>query len=64
MILTIIFLIAFAVMAIVTVVSAIIGGLGFVVIFGDIIVFGLVIYWIMKKILKKEAKDKESEAQK
>lgn len=64
MILTIVFLIAFVVMATVTVVSAIIGGLGFVVIFGDIIVFGLVIYWIVKKILKKEAKDKESEAQK
>ena len=64
MILTIIFLIAFAVMAIVTVASAIIGGLGFAVIFGDVIVFGLVIYWIVKKILKKEAKDKESEAQK
>ena len=64
MILTIIFLIALIVTAIVTVVSAIIGGLGFVVIFGDIIVFGLIIYWIVKKILKKEAKDKESEAQK
>ena len=58
MILTIIFLIALIVTAIVTVVSAIIGGLSFVVIFGDIIVFGLVIYWIVKKILKKEAKDK------
>lgn len=64
MILTIIFLIALIVTAIVTVVSAIIGGLSFVVIFGDIIVFGLVIYWIVRKILKKEAKDKESEAQK
>ena len=53
MILTIIFLIALIVTAIVTVVSAIIGGLSFVVIFGDIIVFGLVIYWIVKKILKK-----------
>ena len=64
MILTIIFLIALIVTAIVTVVSAIIGGFSFVVIFGDIIVFGLIIYWIVKKILKKEAKDKESEAQK
>lgn len=64
MILTIIFLIALIVTAIVTVVSAIIGGFGFAVIFGDVIVFGLVIYWIVKKILKKEAKDKESEAQK
>lgn len=53
MILTIIFLIALIVTAIVTVVSAIIGGLSFVVIFGDIIVFGLIIYWIVKKILKK-----------
>ena len=53
MILTIIFLIACVVMATVTVVSAIIGGFSFVVIFGDIIVFGLVIYWIVKKILKK-----------
>ena len=58
MILTIIFLIALIVTAIVTVVSAIIGGFGFAVIFGDVIVFGLVIYWIVKKILKKEAKDK------
>ena len=58
MILTIIFLIALIVTAIVTVVSAIIGGLGFVVIFGDILVFGLVIYWIVKKIIKKEAKTK------
>lgn len=64
MILTIIFLIALIVTAIVTAVSAIIGGFGFAVIFGDVIVFGLVIYWIVKKILKKEAKDKESEAQK
>ena len=64
MILTIIFLIALIVTAIITVVSAIIGGFGFAVIFGDVIVFGLVIYWIVKKILKKEAKDKESEAQK
>ena len=64
MILTIIFLIALIVTAIVTVVSAIIGGFGFAVIFGDVIVFGLIIYWIVKKILKKEAKDKESEAQK
>ena len=53
MILTIIFLIALIVTAIVTVVSAIIGGFGFVVIFGDVIVFGLIIYWIVKKILKK-----------
>ncbi len=53
MILTIIFLIAFVVMATATVVSAIIGGFSFVVIFGDIIVFGLIIYWIVKKILKK-----------
>lgn len=53
MILTIIFLIAFIVMATATVVSAIIGGFSFVVIFGDIIVFGLIIYWIVKKILKK-----------
>lgn len=53
MILTIIFLIALIVTAIVTVVSAIIGGLGFAVIFGDVIVFGLIIYWIVKKILKK-----------
>ena len=64
MILTIIFLIAFVVMATATVVSAIIGGFSFVVIFGDVIVFGLIIYWIVKKILKKEAKHKESEAQK
>ena len=64
MILTIIFLIAFVVMAIVTVVSAIIGGLGFAVIFGDVIVFGLIIYWIVKKTLKKEAETKKSEAQK
>ena len=64
MILTIIFLIALIVTAIVTVVSAIIGGFSFVVIFGDIIVFGLVIYWIVKKILKKEAKAKEGETQK
>lgn len=53
MILTIIFLIACVVMATATVVSAIIGGFSFVVIFGDIIVFGLVVYWIVKKILKK-----------
>ena len=53
MILTIIFLIAFVVMATTTVVSAIIGGFSFVVIFGDIIVFGLVVCWIVKKILKK-----------
>ena len=53
MILTIIFLIALIVTAIVTVVSAIIGGFSFVVIFGDIIVFGLIIYWIVKKVLKK-----------
>lgn len=53
MILTIIFLIALIITAIATVVSAIIGGLSFVVIFGDIIVFGLIIYWIVKKILKK-----------
>ena len=53
MILTIIFLIAFVVMATATVVSAIIGGFSFVVIFGDIIVFGLVVYLIVKKILKK-----------
>ena len=58
MILTIIFLIALIVTAIVTVVSAIIGGFSFVVIFGDIIVFGLIIYWIVKKILEKEAKTK------
>ena len=64
MILTIIFLIALIVTAIVTVVSAIIGGFGFVVIFGDVIAFGLIIYWIVKKILKKEAKTKKSEAQK
>ena len=64
MILTIIFLIALVVTAIVTVVSAIIGGFSFVVIFGDIIVFGLIIYWIVKKILKKEAKAKEGETQK
>ena len=61
MILTIIFLIALIVTAIVTVVSAIIGGFGFAVIFGDVIVFGLIIYWIVKKILKKEAKAKEDE---
>ena len=53
MILTIIFLIALIITAIVTVVSAIIGGFSFVVIFGDIIAFGLIIYWIVKKILKK-----------
>ena len=64
MILTIIFLIALIVTAIVTVVSAIIGGFGLVVIFGDVIVFGLIIYWIVKKILKKEAKAKEDETQK
>ena len=64
MILTVIFLIALIVTAIVTVVSAIIGGLGSEVIFGDVIVFGLIIYWIVKKILKKEAKAKEDETQK
>lgn len=64
MILTIIFLIALIVTAIVTVVSAIIGGLGFAVIFGDVIVFGLIIYWIVKKTLKKEEKTKKSETQK
>ena len=64
MILTVIFLIALIVTAIVTVVSAIIGGLGFAVILGEVIVFGLIIYWIVKKILKKEAKAKEDETQK
>ena len=59
MILTIIFLIAFVVMAIVTVVSAVIGGLGFAVIVGDVIVCRLIIYWITKKILEKEAKAKK-----
>ena len=59
MILTVIFLIALIVTAIVTVVSAIIGGLGFAVIFGDVIVFGLIIYWIVKKTLKKEAETKK-----
>ena len=59
MILTIIFLIALIVTAIVTVVSAIIGGFGFAVIFGDVIVFGLIICWIVKKILKKQAKTKK-----
>ena len=59
MILTIIFLIAFVVMATVTVVAAIVGGLGVAVIFGDVIVFGLITYWIVKKILKKEAKTKK-----
>ena len=59
MILTIIFLIALIVTAIVTVVSAIIGGLSFAVIFGDVIVFGLIIYWIVKKTLKKEAETKK-----
>ena len=58
MILTIIFLIAFVVMAIVTVVSAVIGGFSFAMVFGDVIVFGLIIYWIVKKILKKEEKTK------
>ena len=59
MILTIIFLIALIVTAIVTVVSAIIGGLSFAVICGDVIVFGLIIYWIVKKILKKEEETKK-----
>ena len=59
MILTIIFLIEFFVKATVTVVAAIVGGLGVAVIFGDVIVFGLIIYWIVKKTLKKEAETKK-----
>ena len=54
-ILTVLALIA----VVVTVLSILVGGIGFVVAFGDLIVAVLVIYWICKWILTRHKKKKD-----
>lgn len=54
MILTTIFLITVIAVAITMLITAIIGGLSFAVAFGDVIVFGLVVYLIVRYCQKKK----------
>lgn len=54
MILTTIFLIMVIAMAITTVVTVLVGGITFAVAFGDVIVFGLVVYLIVRYCQKKK----------
>lgn len=63
MILTTIFLITVIAVAITMLITAIIGGLSFAVAFGDVIVFGLVVYLIVRYCQKKK-NSKEDETQK
>lgn len=56
MILTFMALCTLIVLAVGFFVVTLIGGGAFLVIFGDIIIFGLVIYWIIKKITRSKKK--------
>lgn len=57
MILFTILLVTFIVFAIAALISAIIGGISIAVAFGDIIVFGLIV-WMVVKILKRKKNKK------
>lgn len=58
MILFTILLVTFIVFAIAALISAIIGGISLAVAFGDIIVFGLIV-WLIVKIFRKKKNKKE-----
>lgn len=63
MIMTIIVLFMVLVLTAVMLVSAIIGGVSFIMVFGDALVFALVVYLIVKAFKKMNSK-KEGETQK
>lgn len=54
MILFTLLMIALVVFAIITIITILIGGVGFIVIFGDLIICILLIAWIIKHFLKKK----------
>lgn len=54
MILTTILILIALIAAIVGIITLVAGGVGFIVVFGDIIVCVLFIVWIVKKLLKKK----------
>lgn len=53
MILTIILLCTLLTLVVVTLIATVLGLGGFIIIFGDVIVFILVLAWILKKIFKR-----------
>ena len=54
MILFTLLMIALVVFAVITIITILIGGVGFIVIFGDLIICILLIAWIIKHFLKKK----------
>lgn len=54
MILTIILSIIFLILAVFVVLTLCVGGAGFIIVFGDVIVCILFIAWIIKKIFRKK----------
>lgn len=61
MILTIIMLFIVLAALVVALVSAIVGGVGFIAIFGDVLVFAFVVYLIVKAFRKKNSKNGETQ---
>lgn len=58
MILTFILLCTLALLTVVTLTAIVFGGGVFVIVFGDVLVFVLVLVWIFKKLFKKNNKNK------
>lgn len=56
MILFIILLLMFAVLLGITISSIVVGGLAFLLVFGDVILFVLIIVWIVKRLTGKNKK--------
>ena len=56
MILFIILLLTLAVLSIISILAISAGGAIVIILFGDVIVCGFIIVWIMKKIIKKKKK--------
>lgn len=54
MILTTILLIALAILAVITALTISVGGVAFIVVFGDVIVFALLIRMLVKRLIKKK----------
>lgn len=63
MILFTIVLFTLIVAAVVALVTTVIGGIGFAIAFGDVIVFALVVWLIVKHFRKKKEENKEDEVQ-
>ena len=53
MILFTILLFALVIVAVTTLIPILIGGAGFIIVFGDVIVCALFIIWIVKRLIKK-----------